>query len=142
MGPVITGLLGLIPGIVSNLFPSPEDEAKRADAQAQLITAIVSIQDSQLEVNKIEAASESWFVRSWRPAVAWVCVLGFAYTYVGCPILNYYLLLHGYPPLPPIDSEAISTMLMGMLGLGGYRTIEKLGNTRGSVVDKVLSRKR
>ena len=81
---------------------------------------------AQLEVNKVEAASSSLFVSGWRPATGWVCVLGMAGNFIVTPFANFVLALldvQVFIPLVPLDT--MLPVLLGMLGLGGLRTLEK-----------------
>ncbi len=81
---------------------------------------------AQLEVNKAEAASSSIFVSGWRPATGWVCVLGMAGNFIVTPFANFVLALlevQVFIPLVPLDT--MLPVLLGMLGLGGLRTLEK-----------------
>lgn len=82
----------------------------------------------QNEINKIEAASPSTFKSGWRPALGWVCVLGFAYAVVARPLLPFLIEACGGAKLalPPVDMTEMSTLLAGMLGLGTMRTVERL----------------
>ena len=73
----------------------------------------------QLEINKTEAAHKSLFVAGWRPAIGWICGLALLYSTLLAPILSIWL------TVPPVDSSLLTTVLLGMLGLGGLRTIEK-----------------
>lgn len=86
------------------------------------------ILEIQAKINEIEAQHRSIFVSGWRPSVGWVCSLAFAYHFVAFPIIRTL-----YPDIdfPQLDTEPLFTVLMGMLGLGGLRTYEKLkGKTR------------
>jgi hypothetical protein len=81
----------------------------------------------QLEINKVEAAHPSVFVSGWRPAVGWVCVAACAWNWVGMPVAKLGIALAGMS----IQLEAASLtemlpVLLGLLGLGGLRTIERL----------------
>jgi len=81
---------------------------------------------AQLEVNKVEAASSSIFVSGWRPATGWVCVLGMAGNFIVTPFANFVLALlevQVFIPLVPLDT--MLPVLLGLLGLGGLRTLEK-----------------
>jgi hypothetical protein len=81
---------------------------------------------AQMEVNKVEASSSSLFVSGWRPATGWVCVLGMAGNFIVTPFANFVLALldvHVTIPLVPLDT--MMPVLLGMLGLGGLRTLEK-----------------
>ena len=81
----------------------------------------------QLEVNKVEAASKSMFVAGWRPAVGWVCVLGMASNYILIPFANFGLALAASDIVVPlIDTSTMMPVLMGMLGLGAMRSVEKV----------------
>ena len=74
---------------------------------------------AQLAVNKQEAKG-NWFQSSWRPATAWVCVVGMSINYMVSPLLA---------PLgidvPQVDTSVMMPVLMGLLGLGTLRTFEK-----------------
>ena len=81
---------------------------------------------AQMAVNKAEAASSSIFVSGWRPATGWVCVLGMAGNFIVTPFANFALGLAGMDitiPLVPLDT--MMPVLLGLLGLGGLRTLEK-----------------
>lgn len=77
----------------------------------------------QTKINEVEAQHRSLFVSGWRPSVGWSCSLAFAYHFVAFPIIRTI-----YPDVdfPKLDTEPLFTVLMGMLGLGGLRTYEKL----------------
>ncbi len=81
------------------------------------------ILELQTKINEVEAQHRSMFVAGWRPSVGWVCSLAFAYHFVAFPIIRTI-----YPDVhfPELDTEPLFTVLMGMLGLGGLRTFEKL----------------
>jgi len=74
---------------------------------------------AQIEVNKQEAKG-NWFQSSWRPACAWVCVLGFAVNFLVSPIAAAFGIL-----VPQADTGTMMPVLVGMLGLAGARTAER-----------------
>ena len=81
----------------------------------------------QLEVNKVEAASKSMFVAGWRPAVGWVCVLGMASNFIIIPMANFGLAIaESSITIPLIDTSTMMPVLMGVLGLGAMRSVEKV----------------
>jgi len=77
----------------------------------------------QTKINEIEAQHRTLFVAGWRPFIGWVCGLAFAYHFILFPIIRTI-----YPDVqfPELDTEPLFTVLLGMLGLGGLRTYEKL----------------
>ena len=81
----------------------------------------------QLEVNKGEAASKSMFVAGWRPFIGWVCGVGFLANFILIPMANFGLALAEVSiTIPMIDTTQMMPVLMGMLGLGAMRTVEKV----------------
>jgi len=84
---------------------------------------------AQIEVNKTEAAHKSLFVSGWRPAVGWTCCLGLAGNFLIIPFSNFVMALAGSDiVIPLIDVSTMMPVLMGMLGLGTMRTVEKINN--------------
>ena len=81
----------------------------------------------RLEVNKVEAASKSMFVAGWRPFIGWVCGIGFLSNFIIIPMANFGLALAEMSiVIPMIDTTQMMPVLMGMLGLGAMRTVEKV----------------
>jgi len=132
MWPALIPLLG---GLLDKLFPDPAaaNEAKLKVMQmaqtgelAQL-NADLQLATGQIDVNKAEASNPSIFVAGWRPFVGWVCGVAFAFKFVGGPLLVFIAAYFGHPiTLPVLDFTEMSTILLGMLGIGGLRTIEKV----------------
>ncbi len=82
---------------------------------------------AQLEINKTEAQHASVFVSGWRPAIGWVCCLGMAGNFLIIPFVNMALeLLETGVVVPMIELDIMMPVLMGMLGLGAMRTVEKV----------------
>ena len=113
--------------LLDKIIPDKDAQEK---AQAELVRAAQD-QDfqkaiGQLEVNKIEAASTNWWVAGWRPAVGWVCVVGLCYNFLIYPLLTWAVAAFalGFTP-PPLLSDNLMELVLGMLGLGALRTVEK-----------------
>jgi Holin of 3TMs, for gene-transfer release len=137
VGPLIDKVVGMI--------PDPEERQKQKLAlEAQLQSAALQAEQSQLDINKVEAASPSLFVAGWRPAVGWVCVVAFGWQYAVAPMLTYIIALivlfakpeMQLPPLPKLDVATLMPLLMALLGLGGMRTWEK---TQGVARDNLTA---
>jgi len=127
-------LVGPVLSIVDKLIPDP---VAKAQAQIQLlqlqqndtfkqIDAQLQANAQQTDTNKIEAASSSLFVSGWRPFIGWVCGSGLAYQYLADPMISWAAAIQHWPLPPSLDLGTLITMLMGLLGLGGMRTFEKL----------------
>jgi hypothetical protein len=116
-------LLEPINTIIKNVFPDPQQQAQ---AQLAVMEKISSLDMSQIQLNNEEVKSDSIFKSGWRPALGWICVFGFAYTYILGPFADFFLVLNNLPPLPTLNSKELNSMLGGMLGLGLLRTVEKV----------------
>lgn len=105
------------------------DKDAREKAQAELLKAAQdqSFQRdmAQVELNKEEARTDP-FRGGWRPFVGWTCGVAFAMHFVLFPVANFFLASMGYEQITvAFDMETLLTVLLGMLGLGGLRTVEK-----------------
>lgn len=78
---------------------------------------------AQIEVNTAEAKG-NWFQSSWRPATGWVCVLGFGVNFLISPLAAGFGV-----DIPQADTSTMMPVLLGMLGLGGMRSWDKLNGT-------------
>jgi hypothetical protein len=119
-------------GIVNKFLPDKSQEEKdaltRELAQLQFDQAVIQ---SQTDTNKAEAGNASVFVAGWRPFVGWVCGAAFAWTFVIGPMVGYAAkLLGAHVDLPALDLSQLSPVLMGMLGLGAMRTVEKVNGIK------------
>ena len=116
-------LTSLISPVTSLLDKVIEDKDTKNNIAFELATMAErhaqELAKGQLEVNKVEAAHKNLFVSGWRPAVGWCCCLALLYSTILSPILGIWF------TVPPVDSSLLTTILLGMLGLGGLRTIEK-----------------
>jgi hypothetical protein len=117
---MLEALIGPVAGLLDKFI---EDKDQK-NALAHEISTMAErhaqeLAQGQLEVNKVEAAHKSLFVAGWRPAIGWICGLALMYSTILAPILGIWF------AVPPVDSSLLTTVLMGMLGLGGLRTIEK-----------------
>ena len=77
---------------------------------------------AQVELNKIGAAHRSILVAGWRPAVGWVCALGLANAFLVNPWIQW---ITGAPG-PTLPLAIMMELVLGMLGLAGLRTLEKM----------------
>ena len=125
---MIQALIGPVTGLLDKFI---EDKDQK-NALAHEIATIAEKQAheaqlAQVEVNKQEAQHRSIFVAGWRPFVGWVCGIALAYHFVLAPIILFSVSIIGVqiPELPSFNMETLTTVLLGMLGLGGLRSFEK-----------------
>lgn len=124
----VTALLDIGGKIIDRVWPDP---IQAATAKLELIklqqSGELAAMAGQMDINKVEAASASVFVSGWRPAIGWVCGAGFAVQFVIGPLAEWGSALAGHPvKFPQMDTSTMMPLLLGMLGLGGLRTAEKI----------------
>ena len=126
--PPIAMLLPLLGDVLDRVLPDDKakEQAKLEVARMALegrtieLNAIRDVDVAQAQVNAAEATTDL-FRGGWRPFIGWISGIGLAYQFVAYPIL------HGfYPQLSPLDTDSLMWLVTGMLGLGAYRTFEKV----------------
>lgn len=132
MDPITAGI-DLITSIVSRVWPDKTDQEKAQLAAAlQADNNLTQLLSKQADIDAAEAGSSNLFVSGWRPFVGWVCASAFAWQFVCVPILLFIGSAVGHPiDMPKFDMSTMTTVLMGMLGLGGMRTLEKYHGVQG-----------
>ena len=117
----ITAGMDLAGTVINKIWPDKTEQEK------QQLAAAVSLVHGQLAINANEATNPSVFVSGWRPAIGWICGAACAWNWIGLPIAKLGLALYGHPiELNPADIGEMMPILLGMLGLGGLRTMEKV----------------
>jgi hypothetical protein len=98
-----------------------ELELKAKEIESQILKA-------QNEVNREEAKSKKLFVAGWRPFIGWVGGVTLAFHYVLRPLIQWGMEVWGGEilELPMMDLSGMYPIILGMLGLGVYRTAEKV----------------
>jgi hypothetical protein len=131
----IGSLLDIGGKIIDRVWPDP---ATRDAAKLELFKAqqagefketelAVALAQAQIGVNAAEATSASLWVSGWRPFIGWTCGAAFAFKFVVGPLAAVLMAVAGHPiTLPVFDFSEMSTVLLGMLGLGAMRSVEKI----------------
>ena len=112
----LSALIGPVSAILDKVIP---DKDLREKLSHEIATMADKQMSAQIEVNKVEAAHKSLFVAGWRPAIGWICGFALLYSTIISPILGIWF------TVPVVDTSLLTTVLMGMLGLGAMRTFEK-----------------
>ncbi len=110
----ITALLPLL----EKLIPD-KDAREKATAELNRLDQAGELQVmlAQIAANQSEGRHASMFVAGWRPAVGWICAIALA---------NNFLIVPYVDAVQPLDTGVMMPILMGMLGLGTMRTVERL----------------
>lgn len=128
IGALVSTLVGPITGLLDKFIPDADTKAKLAHEIATMsVKQAHEAALAQLEVNKVEAAHRSIFVAGWRPFVGWTCGAALCWHFVLQDLIVFASAWAGHPApaLPKLDTDLL-TVLLGMLGLGGLRSFEKV----------------
>lgn len=127
---------------LDSLFTSDEErmeqerellKAKRQfDVKEQELVAQQNI--AQTKVNEAEARSGSFFVAGWRPFIGWIGALALGYQFIAYPILLWFA--EGEAP-PQMQPDMLYTIITGMLGIAGMRSLDKIKQTDTRQVNKI-----
>lgn len=141
--PISAGL-NIAGKVIDRVWPDPAQKAEamrkleelRQKGELAFLEADVELLTGQLEINKMEAQHGGFFKGGWRPFVGWVCGFALAYKFLVQPFLIFFVQTIAFYSggmeklfpvefLPDLAWEELSVILMGMLGIGGFRTYEK-----------------
>ena len=129
--------------IVDRIWPDPEEKRQamlrlselKQQGDLAFLDADVRLMTGQMEINKMEAMHGGWFKGGWRPAVGWICVFALAYKFLILPFMLFVTQMYSHQTdkelfpiefLPELAWGELSVILLGMLGIGAQRSIEKI----------------
>ena len=136
----ITSTTDFLNGILKRVFPEKMSELDAAKMNQEITMALIRGELeptlAQLRVNEAEARNESTFVAGWRPFIGWVCGVALGWQFIGLKVALFFVALFKLDvgPLPQFEYTELTPILLGMLGLGGLRTYEKV---KGAAVANV-----
>lgn len=125
----VGGLLGGVGQLAKDIREAwtgniPAD--KRAELERQLLELEQKAMAGQVAINLEEAKSERLFVSGWRPAIGWIGGFSLAYASIVEPLLTWTARLCGSTvTFPVLNTEVTLQVLIGILGLGVFRSYDK-----------------
>ena len=121
---MIEALIKPVARILDKFIP---DKDLKEKLEHEIKLEIQKANIAQIEVNKAEAAHRTVFVAGWRPFIGWTCGLALSYHFILQPIIVFTMSVNGLAyDLPEFDMGSLMTIVLGLLGLGGMRSFEKL----------------
>jgi len=115
--------------VIDKLVPDADAKNRAKEAfELEILKLATSESSTQAQVNAVEASSSSLFVSGWRPFCGWISALGFAWATLGQPVFSWGYTIWTKQPAPVVvlPMDILMTTLLGLLGLGSLRTIERL----------------
>jgi hypothetical protein len=132
LGAIIPAIAGILDKIIPDKNAAEAGKLKlaalAAEGKLKELEVFAQLDTAQMATNTAEGSSAHLFVAGWRPFVGWVCGTALAWAYILRPFIVFVAGVFHYPlpPLPEIGLAELSPILMGMLGLGGMRTYERI----------------
>ena len=118
---IVAQLVGPVTGLLDKFI---EDKDQK-NALAHEISTMSERHAQQLAIEQIEVlkldAKGNWFQSSWRPLAGYVTVLGMAINFLVSPIAAGFGVT-----IPQADASVMMPVLLGMLGLAGGRSYERV----------------
>jgi hypothetical protein len=127
------GLSKVADSVMGGLDDLITSDEERAQAKTRVLEILAKQDNAQSYINAIDATSNHWVQYAWRPGIAWTGTIAIFYQYIVYPLTTYlYALFNdgGYPLLPNIPTDEIMPLIMGLLGLGAFRSFDKLQGKR------------
>lgn len=126
----VGGLLGGVGQLAKDIREAwtgdiPAD--KRAELELKLQELESQSMNAQAMINLEEAKSEKLFVSGWRPFIGWSGGFCLCYAAIIEPFARFISqVAFGYKGMfPVIDTNLTMQVLIGILGLGAYRSYDK-----------------
>jgi hypothetical protein len=134
MTPIIGGVIEAGLKILDRVLPDPTQKLAaqlellklQQQGEFKVLEADLQLALAQTKINEVEAASPDLFKSGWRPGAGWVCVLGLLYQFLAQPLLAWGSVIQGYAAPPVLQLGDLYGLLFGMLGLGAYRSVERV----------------
>ena len=118
---LLTSLIGPATQLLDKVIEDKDQKAQLAHEIATMAERHAQeLAQGQLEINKLDAKG-NWFQSSWRPLAGYVTVLGMAINFLVSPIAAGFGVT-----IPQADASVMMPLLLGMLGLGGARSFERV----------------
>lgn len=118
---MLQALIGPVTSLLDKFIPDADEKAKLAHEIATMSERHAQeIALQQIEVLKLDAKG-NWFQSSWRPLAGYTCVLGLMVNFLISPLAAGFGV-----EVPQADAGVMMPLLLGMLGLGGARSFERV----------------
>jgi Holin of 3TMs, for gene-transfer release len=116
----LTAGLDLASNIVNKIWPD------KSQQEQQQLAAVLAMVQGQMAIDQAEATSTDP-LQHWRGGLGWVCVMGYFWNFVAEPLTSVISLAMGHPlAISPMDMSQLSTLTIGMLGLGGLHVAAQM----------------
>ncbi|BAQ89898.1 Protein of unknown function (DUF3154) [uncultured Mediterranean phage uvMED] len=118
-------LAGQLVGPIAGLLDKFIEDKDQKNALAHEISTMSEKHGQQIALQQIEVlkadAKGNWFQSSWRPLAGYTCVLGLMVNFLIAPICAGFGI-----EIPQADAGVMMPLLLGMLGLSGGRSYERV----------------
>ena len=113
------GPIEAIGNVVAKVYEGKNEKLSHEEVMAQIAQNPMLV---QAEIGKVQAQHRSIWVAGARPFILWVCGVGLGFVFVANPIIQWITGQAG----PEMQTDAMMELVVAILGLGAYRTVEKI----------------
>jgi hypothetical protein len=133
--PVVSNIIKGIIDIIDQLVPDKDAAAKlKHEATLKILENEQDLLRGQIDINKAEALTDGVFKGGWRPFIGWVCGVALAWNFIGYDLAVWAInIAKTLDPAfskftPPVltGSQYLIEIVMAMLGLAGWRSLDKI----------------
>ena len=118
---ILGSLIGPATELLDKVIPDADEKNRIAfELSTMAERHAQELAKGQLEINKAEAKG-NWFQSSWRPLAGYTCVLGLMVNFLIAPIAAGFGVT-----IPQADAGVMMPLLLGLLGLSGGRSFERV----------------
>ena len=118
------GTVKAVAGVIDELHTSEEEKQQ---LKLRFAEVEAKLKEKQLDINKVEAGHKSLFVAGWRPFLGWISGLSIGYVYLFQPLFDMILQMFDVRiDWVVLDLGQLMPLVLGMLGLGGARSFERV----------------
>ena len=127
----LTALIGPATKLIGK-FVRDKDKAAQLSHEISTMAAqhAQELALAQIKLNT-EEAKGNWFQSSWRPLCGWICALSLGINFMVAPICAGFGIT-----VPQADMSIMMPLLLGMLGIGGLRSLDKIKKVDTKIVKK------
>jgi len=117
----ITALIGPATKLIGKFVRDKDKQAQLAhDLSTMAEKHAQELALAQIKLNT-EEAKGNWFQSSWRPLIGWIAGFSLGINYLISPICAGFGI-----NIPQADMSVMMPLLLGMLGIGGLRSLDKI----------------
>jgi len=131
----LTAVMSVGEEVIKRIWPNPADRAEqmfkleelRQAGDLKALELHVKLMTAQIETNKADSESGSWWQAGWRPFIGWTCGFIMFFNFIVIYCLEFSIAAFGLNIIvpQPMDLTELWPVILGMLGMSAFRSHDK-----------------